>query len=606
MNPQSLGKKITVQVCGGTDCFLNGSFAIKKAIEKELRRLDLDGKVAVRTGGCLGACEQGPFITVLPEGILYHKFTVSDIPFLLKEHFLNKKIVDKFRYAPEKAEGAIPKLSDIEFFRHQVLIALRNRGRIDPDSIDDYIANDGFNALAKALLEMTPAEIIEEIKRAGLRGRGGAGFPTWRKWQMCSDYGDGEKYIICNADEGDPGAYMDRSIMESDPFSVLEGMLIGARAIGAAEGFIYVRDEYPVALEKIENAIQLATEKGLLGENILESGFDFYITIVRGGGAFVCGEETALIASLEGKAGRPIPRPPYPVESGLHGKPSNINNVETWANVAPIILRGSDWYASIGTEKSKGTKVFSLVGKVVNTGLVEVPMGISLRRIVFDIGGGIPKNKKFKAVQSGGPSGGCIPEFLLDLPVDYERLNEAGAIMGSGGLIVMDEDTCMVDVAKYFVSFLEEESCGKCTPCREGLKRMKEILTDIVEGNGKDGDIERLENLGMVMKDTALCGLGNTAANPVLTTIRYFRDEYESHIYDKRCPARVCKAMIMYRVIAEKCTGCQRCVKECPTNAITGPRAQPHNLDPSKCIKCGACYEICKFDAIAGDAIEIE
>jgi len=501
---------------------------------------------------------------------------------------------------------SIPQIRDIEFFKHQVLIALRNRGRIDPNNIDDYIAHDGFVALEKALSSMTPEKIIQEVKKAGLRGRGGAGFPTALKWELCRKNGVSEKYIICNADEGDPGAYMDRSILESDPYSVLEGMLIGAKAIGARHGFIYVRDEYPLALQKIGNAIDQAKKFGLMGENVLGTGFDFDLTIVRGGGAFVCGEETALIASIEGQAGRPIPRPPYPAEKGLWNNPTNINNVETWASVPPIIKNGGSWYAKIGTEKSKGTKVFSLVGKIVNTGLVEVPMGISLRSIVFDIGGGIPKGKKFKAVQSGGPSGGCIPEHLLELPVDYERLTEAGAIMGSGGLIVMDEDTCMVDVAKYFVAFLEEESCGKCTPCREGLKRMKEILTSIVEGNGADGDIERLENLGNVMKDTALCGLGNTAANPVLSTLRYFRDEYESHIYDKNCPAKVCKAMIMYRVVSEKCTGCQRCVNECPTDAISGPRAQPHNLDASKCIKCGACYEICKFDAIAGDAISIE
>ena len=606
MKIQNSEKKATIYVCGGSNCAFRNSYSIKELIEYEVKNLGLEKKIRVITSGCFGFCDKGPFVLIQPAGIFYHKFQVKDIPFLLKEHFIKGKTISKFLYMIDDKEQLLPKLQDIQFFKYQRLIALRNRGCINPDRIDEYIAHDGFIALSKALVDMTPEQIIEEIKSAGLRGRGGAGFPTWKKWELCRNNGIAEKYLICNADEGDPGAYMDRSILESDPFSVLEGMLIGAKAIGAKQGFMYVRDEYPLAIKKVNAAIDQALAYGLLGENILDTGFNFDLTIVRGGGAFVCGEETALIASVEGKAGRPIPRPPYPAEKGLWGKPTNINNVETWANVPPIIQRGGKWYASIGTKKSKGTKVFSLVGKVVNTGLVEVPMGISLRSIVFNIGGGIPKGKQFKAVQSGGPSGGCIPEHLLDLPVDYEKLTEAGAIMGSGGLIVMDEDTCMVDVAKYFVSFLEEESCGKCTPCREGLKRMKEILTNIVEGKGQDGDIEKLENLGSVMKDTALCGLGNTAANPVLTTIRYFRHEYESHIYDKRCPARVCKAMIMYRVIAEKCTGCQRCVKECPTNAITGPRAQPHNLDPSKCIKCGACYEICKFDAIAGDAIEIE
>jgi NADH:ubiquinone oxidoreductase subunit F (NADH-binding)/NAD-dependent dihydropyrimidine dehydrogenase PreA subunit len=522
-----------------------------------------------------------------------------------------RKSPAKKRAAPRRRSKSAPHepaaLKKLGFFKHQRLVALRNRGRLNPEEIDEYIALGGYAALPKALFDMTPNKIIHEIKRSGLRGRGGAGFPTGIKWELTkkSESADG-KYIVCNADEGDPGAFMDRSLLEADPHSVLEGMIIGARAIGATEGFVYVRDEYPHAVSMITRAISQAEEYGLLGEDILGSGFDFRVTVVRGGGAFVCGEETALMASIEGREGRPRPRPPYPSESGVWGRPTNINNVETWANVARIIEKGGAWFASIGTEKSKGTKIFSLVGKVANTGLIEVPMGMSLRRIVFEIGGGVPGGKKFKAVQTGGPSGGCIPESLIDLPVDYEALAQAGAIMGSGGLIVMDEDTCMVDVARYFVSFLEEESCGKCVPCREGIKRMGEILTDIVEARGKEGDVERLEELAHVIQESSLCGLGKTAPNPVLTTIRYFRDEYDSHVLRRRCPAKVCKAMIVYRVVAEKCTGCQRCVQECPVEAISGPRSQPHNVDLEKCIKCGACYEVCKFDAIAGDAIYIE
>jgi NADH:ubiquinone oxidoreductase subunit F (NADH-binding) len=514
---------------------------------------------------------------------------------------------------PQKGAGtpraeSPPELASLGFFRSQELLALRNRGKLNPEEIDEYIALGGYSALPKALFDMEPSGIVDEVKTSGLRGRGGAGFPTGIKWELArnAESESGRKYIVCNADEGDPGAFMDRSLLEADPHAILEGMAIGARAIGATEGFVYVREEYPHAVRMVTRAIEQAEEYGLLGEDILGSGFDFKISVVRGAGAFVCGEETALMASIEGREGRPRPRPPYPAQSGLWGCPTNINNVETWANVPRIIERGGKWYAGIGTKESKGTKIFSLVGKVTNTGLIEVPMGMTLREIVFDIGGGVPGGRKFKAVQSGGPSGGCIPESLIDLPVDYEELARAGAIMGSGGLIVMDEDTCMVDVARYFVSFLEEESCGKCVPCREGIKRMREILTDIVEARGKPGDIERLEELAYAIKEASLCGLGKTAPNPVLTTIRYFRDEYESHVVEKRCPAKVCKAMIIYRVVPEKCTGCQRCVHECPVNAISGPRSQPHNVDESKCIKCGACYEVCKFDAIAGDAIYIE
>lgn len=506
-----------------------------------------------------------------------------------------------------KRPGKVADLAKVGFFKWQRLVALKNRGRINPEEIDEYIAVGGYSALPKALFDLTPKRIIAEVKKSGLRGRGGAGFPTGLKWEFAAgaDTASG-RYVVCNADEGDPGAFMDRSLLESDPHSVLEGMIIGARAIGASEGFIYVRDEYPLAVSTVTRAIEQAREYGLIGKDILGSGFDLELSVVRGGGAFVCGEETALMASIEGKDGRPRPRPPYPAQSGLWGCPTNINNVETWANVPRIIEKGGAWYARIGAGKSRGTKIFSLVGKVVNAGLIEVPMGMTLRRIVFDIGGGVPQGKRFKAVQSGGPSGGCIPEELLDLPVDYEALAEAGAIMGSGGLIVMDEDTCMVDIARYFVSFLEEESCGKCVPCREGIQRMREILTEIVEARGKPGDIERLEELAYAIQEASLCGLGKTAPNPVLTTIRYFRDEYEAHITDRRCPARVCKAMIVYRVVPDKCTGCQRCVDACPVDAISGPRSQPHNVDEEKCIKCGACYEVCKFDAIAGDAIYIE
>jgi len=600
-------KSTSILVCSGTECVSHQGLKIQEALRKEVLARGLGDRVSVGKTGCSGFCERGPIVVFQGDGIIYQRVKEKDVGRICEDHLLKGKPLQDLLYIPPEEPRPIPKLMDIGFFKHQLLIALRNRGRIDPENIDEYIANDGYSALAKALREMTPEEIISEVKISGLRGRGGAGFPTGLKWEICRNAsGSNGKYVICNGDEGDPGAFMDRSLLESDPHSVLEGMAIGARAIGANEGYVYVRDEYPLAVKRVNLAIKQAEEYGLLGENILDSGFSFSVKVVRGAGAFVCGEETALMASIEGREGRPRPRPPFPAEKGLWGKPTNINNVETWANVPPIINRGGGWYAQIGTEKSKGTKVFSLVGKVNNTGLIEVPMGTTLREIIFDIGDGIPKGRRFKAVQTGGPSGGCIPAELIDLPVDYEELTKAGSIMGSGGLIVMDEDTCMVDVAKYFVSFLEEESCGKCTPCREGIKRMREILSRIVEGKGQEEDMELLENLAHVIKESSLCGLGSTAPNPVLTTLRYFRDEYRSHILDKRCPANVCKAMIYYRVIPEKCTGCQRCVRECPVNAITGPRSQPHNLDAKKCIKCGACYEICKYDAIAGDAIYIE
>jgi NADH:ubiquinone oxidoreductase subunit F (NADH-binding)/Pyruvate/2-oxoacid:ferredoxin oxidoreductase delta subunit len=501
-------------------------------------------------------------------------------------------------YIPPAEKEPVPKMTDIEFFKHQRLIVLRNRGRIDPEKVDEYIAFDGYEALGKALGKMTPDEIVQEITASGLRGRGGAGFPTGKKWAAGRAAKGSPKYLICNGDEGDPGAFMDRSVLEADPHSVLEGMVIGAKAVGAEKGFIYIRHEYPLALKRMDIAIRQAREYGLLGKDILGTGFDFDVEIVQGAGAFVSGEETALIASVEGRISTPRQRPPFPAQKGLWGKPTVINNVETWATVPNIIRRGAKWFASLGTKTSKGTKIFSLVGKINNTGLVEVPMGISLRDIVFGIGGGIPGGREFKAVQIGGPSGGCIPAKLLDLPIDYESLSEAGAMMGSGGMIVMDDKTCMVDIAKYFLNFLRDESCGKCVSCREGTQRMWEIVKKITEGKGEESDLKLLEEVALTCKDASLCGLGQTAANPILTTLRYFRHEYEAHILDKRCPAGVCKALIRYVVIAEKCTGCLACKNVCPTQAIKGTLKDVHLIDQSKCIKCGACQEACRFEAI--------
>ena len=571
---------------------------IRDALEREIRKHGLEDQIEVVTTGCNGFCERGPIAVVQPDDVFYQQLNEKDIPELVEEHFLKGRHVERLMYVPGRDEKPIPRMTDIEFFKHQRLVVLRNRGRMDPEQIDEYIAFDGYRALGRALLEMKPRQIIDEIRSSGLRGRGGAGFPTGLKWELCRSTPGDEKYLICNADEGDPGAYMDRSILEADPHAVLEGMTIGARAIGARKGYIYVRDEYPLAVDRIRNAIASARDYGLLGKDILGSGFDFDVEVVRGGGAFVCGEETALIASIEGKVGRPRTRPPYPSEKGLWGKPTNNNNVETWANVPLIILRGAAWFSTLGTERSKGTKVFSLVGNVNNSGLVEVPMGITLREIIFDIGGGIPNGKKFKAVQTGGPSGGCIPEEHLDLPVDYEALDRVGAIMGSGGLIVMDEDTCMVDVALYFVSFLVEESCGKCTPCRVGLQRMKDILTAITEGRGEEEDIERLKALSKTIQDASLCDLGQTAPNPVLSTLRYFKDEYDAHVRQKRCPAGVCKPLITYSVDSKRCTGCGACLKVCPSAAIFGEKKQPHRIDAAKCTKCGSCIEVCNFESI--------
>lgn len=531
-------------VCAGTGCVAAGSFEIKAALEKEITRRKLKDEVTVISTGCNGFCERGPIVVVQPDGIFYQRLKLEDIPILVEEHLLKGRPVRKLLYVPPAEEKPIPKMMDIGFFKHQRLIVLKNRGRIDPENISEYIAFDGYRALEKALSRMSPEEIINEVKASGLRGRGGAGFPTGLKWELCRKASGNSKYIVCNADEGDPGAFMDRSILEADPHAVLEGMIIGARAIGATKGYIYVRTEYPLALKRIKIAIEQAAEYGLLGKNILGTGFDFIIEVKRGAGAFVSGEETSLLAAIEGKIGIPKQRPPYPVQKGLWKKPTAINNVETWANVPPIILRGAQWYSEIGTEGSKGTKIFSLVGKINNTGLVEVPMGITMKDIIYEIGGGIPHNKKIKAVQTGGPSGGCIPEHLLDLTIDYESLKEKGSMMGSGGMIVMDEDTCMVDIAKYFMNFLRDESCGKCLSCREGTQRIWEILDRITKGKGAPGDIELLEELAAATKDASMCGLGQTAANPVLSTLRYFRDEYEAHIKYKTCPAVVCKQII--------------------------------------------------------------
>jgi len=600
--------RLHLMVCAGTACVSNNSFEIKRALEEEIEKKGLKDEVLVVPTGCNGFCERGPLLVVQPGNIFYQQLSLKDIPHLVEEHFLKGRPVEKLMYKPPDEKNAVPVLSDIDFFKGQVLIALRNRGLIDPEKIDEYIARDGYRGAAKALTEMSPEDIISEIKHSGLRGRGGGGFPTGIKWefvQRAAGANGGQKYLVCNGDEGDPGAFMDRSLLEADPHAVIEGMVIGARAVGAQQGFVYVRNEYPLAISRLEAALTQARDYGLLGDNILGSGFDFDIKVVRGAGAFVCGEETALLSSVEGRLGEPRPRPPYPAESGLWGQPTCINNVETWANVAPIIIRGADWYSSIGTETSKGTKVFSLVGKINNTGLVEVPMGITLRQIIFDIGGGIPEGKAFKAVQTGGPSGGCIPSDQIDRPIDYESLTEAGSMMGSGGMVVMDEDTCMVDVAKYFLTFTQDESCGKCTPCREGTKAMQQILTRITEGEGSMEDLDLLEELAHSIKDSALCGLGKTAPNPVLTTLRYFREEYEAHIKDKKCPAHACRLLNTYTIDRETCLnvghGCDMCRRNCSAEAIMGEKKAAHSIDQDKCIKCGVCYDVCRFGAVKVD-----
>ncbi len=587
-----------VLVCGGTGCVAGGSLAVQVRMKEELARKGLDKEILVVQTGCHGMCELGPIVVVYPEGTFYTRVQPEDAKTIVEEHLYKGRVVEKLLYKPSEKMESVKHYNELPFYAKQNRIALRNCGYINPDNIEEYIARDGYQALAKVLLEMTPDDVISEIKTSGLRGRGGGGFPTGMKWEFCKKSVSDKKYTICNADEGDPGAFMDRSILEGDPHSVLEGMAIGAYAMGADEGYIYCRAEYPLAIKRLKAAIAQAESYGLLGRNIMGTNFSFELHIKEGAGAFVCGEETALMASIEGERGMPRPRPPFPANKGLWGKPSNINNVETWANVNPIIVNGGDWYASMGTEKSKGTKVFALTGKVKNTGLVEVPMGITIREIIFDLGGGIINDKQFKAAQIGGPSGGCLTAEHLDLPVSYESLTGAGAIMGSGGLVIMDEETCMVDVAKFFLEFTQSESCGKCVPCREGTKQMLLTLQRITSGKGTMEDLDTLEELAVMVKECSLCGLGQTAPNPVLTTLRYFRDEYEAHIRDKKCPAKACSALIQYLVNPDICRKCGLCAKNCPVNCISGDRQTPYVIDQSKCIKCGTCLEVCPFKAI--------
>lgn len=587
-------KRLSVLLCSGSACQSSGALAVKQALVEALTAQGLMDEVQIVETGCMGPCELGPILLVYPDGVYYVRVKPADVGEIVTEHFLKGRPVRRLLWtAPAPEPRTIP------FFARQKKIVLENCGQIDPEKIEEYIAVGGYEALAKVLTQMTPEEVIAEITKSGLRGRGGAGFPTGKKWQAVREAKGNPKYVICNADEGDPGAFMDRAILEGDPHSVLEGMAIAAYAVGAEKGYIYVRAEYPLAVKRLEVAIAQARKMGLLGTRIFETDFSFDIELRMGAGAFVCGEETALIASIEGKRGEPRPRPPYPATSGLFGKPTLINNVETFANVRHIILRGADWFAQIGTETSKGTKVFALAGQVKNTGLVEVPMGITLRELIFDVGGGVPEGRKFKAVQIGGPSGGCLPESLLDVPIDYESLKQYGAIMGSGGVIVLDDTSCMVNVAKFFLEFTADESCGKCVPCRVGLRVLLSILEKIVRGEGSEADLEELERLGRMIQATALCGLGQTAPNPVLSTLRYFRDEYLAHIRDKACPAGVCPDLIHYEIDPDLCRACDLCRRACPTGAVQGtPRNPPYRVLQDLCIRCGACLEACPFGAV--------
>jgi NADH-quinone oxidoreductase subunit F len=607
--PSNGNRQCTVSVCQGTGCVSGKSIEITNALEKAVKEAGLSG-VKIDFTGCHGFCEQGPVAIVNPEGVFYTHVTIDDATEIVESHLRDGKPVERLFYKDPVTGEAIPLYKDIKFYSKQQRIILRNCGRLNPERIEDYIATGGYESLKKVLTDMTSEEVIDEIKRSGLRGRGGAGFSTGTKWEFCYKAPGDQKYMICNADEGDPGAFMDRSTMEGDPHTVLEGMTIGAYAIGASEGYIYIRAEYPLAVKRVRLAIQQSEQKGFLGDNILGSGFNFHIHVKEGAGAFVCGEETALMASIEGKRGMPRSRPPFPATSGLWGKPSNINNVKSLATVPVIISRGADWFASTGTEKSNGTCVFALTGKIANSGLIEVPMGIKLRDIIYEIGGGIPGGKKFKAVQTGGPSGGCLPEEYLDQPVDYESLAAAGSMMGSGGMVVMDEETCMIDIARYFLSFTQAESCGKCVPCRVGTKQMLDILERICRGEGKPGDIELLEELGKQIKIGSLCQLGQTAPNPVLTTIRYFREEYEAHINEKRCPALSCANLTSYFILPDKCQGCGICLRNCPVGCIAGDKRMVHIIDQEKCIKCGTCLEVCpeRFGAIvkvSGETLEV-
>ena len=587
-----------VLVCGGTGCTSSNSQKIIEAMEAEIKAKGLDKEVQVIRTGCFGLCALGPIMIVYPEGCFYSEVKVEDVPEIVEEHLLKGRMVKRLLYSETVTPTEIKGLHDTAFYRKQKRVALANCGVINPEDINEYIAYDGYQALAKCLTELTPEQVVQIVKDSGLRGRGGGGFPTGLKWSFTAANQADQKYVVCNADEGDPGAFMDRSVLEGDPHCLIEAMAICGYATGATEGYVYVRAEYPIAVARLQIAINQAKEMGLLGKNIFGSGFDFDLHIKLGAGAFVCGEETALMTSIEGNRGEPRPRPPYPAVKGLFGKPTTENNVETFANIPAIIRNGGEWFASMGTEKSKGTKVFALGGKIANTGLVEIPMGTTLRDIIYEIGGGIPNGKKFKAAQTGGPSGGCIPAALIDTPIDYDNLTAIGCMMGSGGLIVMDEDNCMVDIAKFFLDFTVDESCGKCTPCRVGTKRLREMLDKITDGNATLEDLDKLEELCNYIKDNSLCGLGQTAPNPVLATLKFFRDEYVAHVVDKKCPAGVCKNLLQFSIEADKCKGCTLCAKKCPVGAISGNVKEAHTIDTSKCIKCGVCMDSCKFKAI--------